>query len=184
MAGPIDASTQKRGFIKCYGLFWSADEVEWSPGSGNRGAYRLLGRVGQRRPSVAVCDFRQQRGIYVLYDHYGPYYVGLARDQDIGNRLRSHLRDHHQGKWDRFSWFGFRRVLNASDSDGMRKLGKYPNRLLTESKATIGDIEALLIQALGTHGRGNELQMKFASAQRWTQIQQHEADEYLDKVSR
>jgi hypothetical protein len=180
----IDGNTQKKGFIKCYGLFWSADEVEWSPGSGNKGAYRLLGRVGQRRQTVAVCDFRQQRGIYVLYDDYGPYYVGLARNQDIGNRLRSHLKDHHQGKWDRFSWFGFRRVLTACHPDGLLKLGKQPQRLLTESKSTIGDIEALLIQALGTQHRGNALEMKFASAQRWTSTACHEVDGYLDKVGR
>ena len=82
--------TRRRGFIRCYGLFWSADEVQWTPGRGQRHAYRLLGRIGQYRGKLEVCDFRTQRGIYVLYDHYGPYYVGLARDQAIGGRLRSH----------------------------------------------------------------------------------------------
>jgi hypothetical protein len=180
----VGASQARRGFIRGYGLFWNADEIEWSPGSGNARSYRLLGRVGKNRGAVAVCDFRAQRGIYVLYDDYGPYYVGLARDQDIGNRLRSHRTDRHEGRWDRFSWFGFRRVLTGCDPDGTRKLGKVPTRLLTESRWTIGDIEALLIQSLGTQHRGNRQEMRFAAAQRWTQVMLHEADEYLAKVQR
>lgn len=180
----VEPQKRRRGFIRAYGLFWSADEVDWTPGSGNRGAYRLLGRVGANRPTVMVCDFRTQRGIYVLYDDYGPYYVGLARDQPIGNRLRSHTKDFHRGAWDRFSWFGFRRVLSGCETDGTRKLGAVPAKLLAESKWTIGDIEALMIQSLGTHKRGNALQMRFAAAQRWTQVMRHEVDEYLAKVTR
>jgi hypothetical protein len=30
------------------------------------------------------------------------------------------------GNWDRFSWFGFRRVLKGKDDDGLQKLGKMP----------------------------------------------------------
>jgi len=171
-----------RGFIRCYGLFWSSDEIVWFPGAGNAHGYRLLGRLGTNRPTVQVCDFRPQRGIYVLYDHYGPYYVGLARDSSIGARLRIHHRDRHAGKWDRFSWFGFRGVLDRRLQDGTADLGVVPKRLLTESHWTIGDIEALLIQSLGTQHRGNSQEMRFASARRWTQVMQHEVDEYLSKV--
>lgn len=171
-----------RGFIRCYGLFWSADEVEWWPGRGKGDRFRLLGRVGQYRGKVEVCDFRRQSGIYVLYDDYGPYYVGLARGDSIGRRLRSHTRDRHAGKWDRFSWFGFRRVLTRRLSDGTRDLGDVPKRLLTESRWTIGDIEALLIQSLGTQHRGNWQEMRFAAARRWTQVMAHEVNRYLEKV--
>jgi hypothetical protein len=174
-----------RGFIRCYGLFWSVNEVEWSPGMGNKGGFRLLGRIGQYKGKLQVCDFRPLRGIYVLYDDYGPYYVGLARDQGIGGRLRRHHgRDRHAGKWDRFSWFGFQHVLTGSLLDGTRQLGKVPERLLTESKRTIGDIEALLIQSLGTQHRGNSQEMRFAVARRWTQVMAHEIDTYLERVQR
>lgn len=178
-----EPAQQRRGFIRGYGLFWSAEEVVWNPGSGQTGTYRLLGRVGHNRGTLAVCDFRPQRGIYVLYDDYGPYYVGLARDQDIGTRLRAHLGDHHTGRWDRFSWFGFRRVLTGCLPDGTRKLGKVPDRLLTESRSTIGDIEALLIQSLGTQHRGNRQEMRFASAQPWLQVMHHEVEKFLGRVS-
>ena len=154
--------------------------MRWSPGRGSRD-FRLLGRIGSNRPNLAICDFRNQRGIYVLYDDYGPYYVGLTRETPIGNRLRSHRKDRHAMKWDRFSWFGFRRVLQGTDG-GIRKLGKVPEHLLTESKWTIGDIEALLIQSLGTQHRGNVREMRFAAAQQWTQIVDLEVGDYSARV--
>jgi hypothetical protein len=107
-------------------LFWNVDEVEWFPGAGNRKRFRLLGRIGQRRGKLQVCDFRLVRGIYVLYDDYGPYYVGLARDRGIGGRLRRHRRDVHAGAWDRFSWFGFQYVLTGSLPDGTPNWARCP----------------------------------------------------------
>lgn len=175
---------RRRGLIRAYGLFWNGDEVTWTPGSGNKDAYRLLGRIGDNRPNVQVCDFRSQRGISVLDDDYGPYYVGLARDQAIGNRLRSHTRDLHEGRWDRFSWFGFRRVLEGCSRTAPTSWAWCPSVLLTESKWTIGDVEALLIQSLGTQERGNAQVMRFAAARRWTQVMRHEVDDYLWKVRR
>jgi hypothetical protein len=165
-------------------LFWSADEVEWNPGAGSSNRFRLLGRIGQNKGKLQVCDFRPVRGIYVLYDDYGPYYVGLARDAGIGRRLRRHRNDSHRDKWDRFSWFGFQHVLASSLTDGTRQLGAVPTRLLTESKRTIGDIEALLIQALGTQHRGNSQEMRFGVARPWTQVMAHEVDTYLERVKR
>lgn len=171
-----------KGFVRCYGMFWDREEVEWAPGAGNAGQFRLLGRVGKIRPKLQLCDFRTQRGIYVLYDDHGARYVGLARSQDIGNRLRDHTRDHLSDSWDRFSWFGFRRVLAGHDTIGLQRLGKVPDRLLANSEATIGDIEALLIQTLGTYRLGNIQQMRFASAERWEQVRRDEVDRYITRL--
>lgn len=44
---------------------------------------------------------RGHAGIYALYHGDALYYVGLATD--LMRRVRQHLKDHHQGKWDRFS---------------------------------------------------------------------------------
>jgi hypothetical protein len=44
---------------------------------------------------------RQRHGVYALYRRDKLYYVGLAKN--LRNRLKHHLRDKHQGKWDRFS---------------------------------------------------------------------------------
>jgi hypothetical protein len=174
----------RSGFIHAFGLFWNADEIDWSPGAGRDGQFRMLGRVGSARPRLRVCDFRPQRGIYILYDDYGPYYVGLVRDQPLGNRLRTHRRDRHAGNWDRFSWFGFRRVQEGQLRGGTRTLGAVPERLLSNSDKMIGDIEALLIQSLGTQKRANIVQMRFSQAEHWDQVMAHETDFYLGRLDR
>ena len=118
-----------------------------------------------------------------LYDDYGPYYVGLTRSDLLGSRLKSHCcRDRHRDRWNRFSWFGFRRVLTGRLADGTRTLGKVPERLLTDSKWTIGDIEALLIQALGTPGNAHK--ERFAQAEQWTQVMRDDVEFYLDRLDR
>jgi hypothetical protein len=81
--------------IRSYGLFWQCDEVNWHPGAGNKKAFRLLGRSGTNLPGLRLADFRDQRGIYVLYGDYGPHYVGLTRKRGLGLRLKHHLFDGH-----------------------------------------------------------------------------------------
>jgi hypothetical protein len=73
-------------------------------------------------------------------------------------------------------------VLTGQLADGTRVLGRVPARLLTDSRWTIGDSEALLIQALGTQHRANLMQMRFAQAERWEQVMAHEIDHYLSRL--
>jgi hypothetical protein len=165
--------------FKSFGLFWSAMDVEWSPGKGVRGAFRLLGRRGKNRPTLKLCDFRYQQGIYILYGNYGPYYVGLTREQGLGKRLKDHRFDQHKGRWDRFSWFGFRAVLRGTDALGLSRLRQLAELSLGSSKKAIGDIEALLIRSMGLSNVAN---MKFASATEWKQVRQHEVEHYMGKM--
>lgn len=168
--------------IKAYGLFWRADEIDWYPGSGNKQAFQLLGRIGHQRDTLRVADFRKQRGLYVLYDEYGPAYVGLSRKQDIANRLRSHWgNDHLQGKWDRFSWFGFRGVSESRDERGLQKLKTMPLTSKIAPAAAIADMEALLIWSLGP--RANKARMRFQDGEEWTQIAHDDCETYLQKVA-
>ena len=145
----------------------------------------MLGRLGKRGPNLQVCDFRFQRGIYVLYDDYGPYYVGLVRVGTLGNRLKQHRSDDHARSWDRFSWFGFAPVLKGPRyADGTQALGKVRDRLLTDSRWAIRDLEALLIQSLGTQMRGNSHQMRFAHGEHWEQVMAHEIPTYLERLEK
>jgi hypothetical protein len=165
--------------IKSYGLFWRTDEVAWNPGRGKKGEFRLLGRRGLNSGSIEAADFRQQHGIYILYGNHGPYYVGLARARGLGPRLKEHLTDRHGGKWDRFSWFGFRKVLERRDMHGLCTLANLAEATMTNPKAVIGDIEALLIKAMGL---SNISQMNFAAGECWTQIKKHEASKLLARL--
>ncbi|MBC6715711.1 GIY-YIG nuclease family protein [Aurantimonas sp. DM33-3] len=160
--------------VTSYGLFWRADEIEWFPGQGNRN-FRLLGRIGKNRPAIRVADFRRQQGIYILFDEYGPAYVGLAKGDRLGARLRDHHTDHLNGKWDRFSWFGFNVVGKTPDKEGILSLNQPSGAVTDDTSTTIGDLEALLIAAMGP--KLNLQKMRFKDAERWEQIGYWEWDE-------
>ncbi len=167
--------------ITSYGLFWRRDEIEWAPGRGNRNGFRLLGRLGANRPKLKVADFRHQQGIYILYDEYGPAYVGLTRAQGLGKRLKDHLSDHLADMWDRFSWFGFREP-GAVSSSGILNLETLPEtgELTEDTGTTIGDLEALLIQAIGP--KLNSSGMRFRNAFKWEQIYWDDIGIYLKRL--
>jgi hypothetical protein len=128
-----------------------------------------------------VADFQKQSGLYILYNNYGAYYVGVVWADRLGNRLRDHLEDGHRGNWDRFSWFGFRRVLRKPDRGGLSSLGPSvrhaPSMPGVSSGAAIGDIEALLIKAFGL--RSNKKQSAFRGRQEWKQMSKDQADEFI-----
>jgi len=44
-----------------------------------------------------------QHGVYALYKGSRLYYVGLATN--LKNRVKHHLQDKHEGKWDKFSLY-------------------------------------------------------------------------------
>jgi hypothetical protein len=165
--------------IKNYGLFWELNEVQWVPGKGRRRTFRLLGRRGRNRPGLRLADFRYQVGIYILYGNYGPHYVGLTRKQGLGKRLKDHLFDIHAGWWDRFSWFGFCETLEQRDHEGFRCLDRLPVLSLGQPAKMIGDIEALLIRAMGLRNRAD---MKFASEQRWEQVRRDEVNHFVARI--
>ena len=71
-------------------------------------------RVLQDYPQVAQDLIRGRNGIYALYRRDKLYYVGLATS--LMGRVKHHLRDRHNGKWDRFSVY-----LTAND-DHIREL--------------------------------------------------------------
>lgn len=166
--------------ITSYGLFWRASEIDWNPGAGNKDAFRLLGRVGSNRGHIRIADFRHQQGIYILYDDFGPCYVGLTRDQGLGKRLKDHTADGLKEKWDRFSWFGFRPMLKPRESSMVLKLGDLGTDISEDTSTTIGDLEALLIKAIGP--KINKSDMKFKNAEEWAQIEYDSIDKYLKRL--
>jgi hypothetical protein len=172
----------KSGFIRAFGMFWSRDEVDWW---GEEGDLQLLGRINKNRGALQVVNFWDQRGIYVLYNDHGPYYVGKTFDQALGVRLSQHQKEAspHRESWNRFSWFGWRRVLKGADPTGLQRLGQVPAGVLTDSRSSVADIEALLIEALGTRWVGNARSESFAAAVRWEQVLWNKQAEYLGKLT-
>ena len=99
--------------INNYGLYWQRELVFWGK---PKVAGHLLGIDATKKRSDPV-DFRDQVGIYVLYDDaFNLIYLGQA-GRGAGNklfdRLKAHRSDRLADRWSRFSWFGIRRVLET-----------------------------------------------------------------------
>lgn len=125
--------------ITSVGLFWHADAVFWGsqkkPGS-------LLGRPAKKKRDGST-DFRDQVGIYVLYADYAIVYAGQtgSGSQKLLYRLRQHRSDDLAERWNRFSWFGVRRVLGGG------KLSKEKSAFHPSLPTVLNHVEAVLIHA-------------------------------------
>lgn len=161
--------------ISSYGLFWRADEVDWYPGQGNDLA--LYGRRGKNLNTLQMCDFWIQSGIYILYGNLGSYYGGLTKR--LGFRLRHHLSNEHAGNWDRFSWFGFRRVLKGTDKYGLQKLGKLAAAKSVDLASVIKDLEALVLKAMSVRNANDS---HFTAGKKWEQVMLREIDKYFERL--
>lgn len=132
--------------IQNYGLFWSRDGVHWNFGRGGRGAFRgsLKGEIVRNRKPEIV-DFRNQVGIYCLYDNnFKLLYVGQA---GFGNatlfyRLRSHTGNDLAERWTKFSWFGLKPVL--FDERDVHTLDDVPQNQI-EVGQVLNSLEGILI---------------------------------------
>lgn len=140
----------------------------------------MLGRLGKILPGLRLADFNEQVGIYILYGNHGPYYVGLTK-KGLGGRLKNHTTDEHKGEWDRFSWFGFRKVLKGTDDNGLRNLGNMAEVEFGNPISDITDIEALLIRAMGLR---NIAHPNFKSAKQWERVKLDEVKNYMSRIAK
>jgi len=176
-AANMAQSDPGRSLITSYGLFWKVQDTEWVPG--RKVVRRMLGRNGSKRKSIEIADFWTQSGIYVLYGNYGLYYVGIAGR--LGPRLKRHLADTHAGKWDRFSWFGFKRVQSHRTPEGLLMLGKEESSSAIILSKARHDIEAILFRAFA--GAGNAKNPHFGNKLRqWEQIASVDSKKFLARV--
>jgi len=153
--------------IKNYGLMWRRDSVFWGRGS-NRG---LL----QGRRSGKIIDFREQVGVYVLYDEQRqPVYVGQAGQGHarLFNRLRSHRKDGLALRWQYFSWFGLLEVNKRGTLSGWDSPEK---RVRGSIRSTLNEIEGVLIAA--TEPAFNKQGGRFRGIARYRQVRNDEADD-------
>jgi Restriction Enzyme Adenine Methylase Associated/GIY-YIG catalytic domain len=94
---------------------------------------RLSWRVLDDYRDVVRDLIRRKSGIYALYRRDSLYYVGLA--SNLMMRLKQHLKDRHNGKWDTFSVYLTRHddqmkeleslLLRISRPDGNNQGGKF-----------------------------------------------------------
>jgi hypothetical protein len=80
---------------------------------------------------------RGKSGIYALYHNKNVYYVGLATN--LMGRIKAHLKDRHNGKWDRFSVYLTKRGSNLKELESLvlriiRKSGNAVSGKLARSR--------------------------------------------------
>jgi hypothetical protein len=126
--------------IQNYGLLWRRDDVFW-------GKPKVAGHLKgyPARSAFHVVDFREQQGVYCLYDdNFKLVYVGQAGANDnqrLFLRLRQHKVDALADRWTRFSWYGMRWVTNT------HRLAKEVVRTQTKPGDILNHVEAILISA-------------------------------------
>jgi len=127
--------------IRNYGFLWERSGVFFGkPG--------VSGTLLGSNDRVKKADFREQSGVYLLYDkNMRPVYVGQAGQGNarLFNRLKHHTDDHLWNRWEYVTWLGLCRV-NAT---GSLSLADRPDRRLAGQVAdALDEIEAVLIQVL------------------------------------
>lgn len=126
-------SNIRNGIINSYGIYWNRDLVHWK-------SYPNL--LGIQTQGASEVNFQAQIGIYLLHDARETIYVGQAIRQSLGERLRQHTVDRLNGRWDRFSWFGFYPV---NEDGSLEKISSTAELSMKD----LGDLlEAILIEAI------------------------------------
>lgn len=70
--------------------------------------------------------------------------------------------------------------IGAPKPNGIRQMLALENEISDNTQATIGDLEALLIRAIGP--KLNTAWMKFKNADHWDQVADYEEETYLPRV--
>ena len=159
-----------------YGLHWHIDRVKWGrPGKGHAGTLS-----GYRTETDGEVDFREQRGVYVLYDAgFNLLYAGQAGygNQRLYQRLHQHRFDALGERWSRFSWFGIDPVA-----------GRAGRRRLLETEPSVNDVgvilnhlEAILIASV--EPSLNRQGGKFGDALQYHQWYEEAEDAVLGKLA-
>lgn len=152
--------------IKNYGFLWERRYIyRGTGGDGNAGHLRGI-RNGKKREEI---DFREQIGVYVLYDQTQRIvYVGQAGNghANLFKRLRHHMVDDLRARWDYFSWIGFRGVnANGKLSDHQRVEGQVQKYLYSDA---LNEIEGILIEVI--EPKLNKQSGRLKQAQEYLQV--------------
>jgi len=95
---------------------------------------------------------RGYAGIYALYHHDKPYYVGLTTN--LFGRVNNHLKDRHKGQWDHFVIFRIKKVDYLKDIETLiTHLMPWPGNRVKGKVPRDGDINRILQQILTQHSR-------------------------------
>ncbi len=125
--------------IRNYGLMWDKEHIDFGHKKSSGTLYGI--EVGDKRGGTV--DFREQSGIYALYDSsFNLLYVGQtgSGDDKLLKRLNFHRNDHLSDRWRYVSWFGIR-FVTVKD----KQLSKSPGSRSIAIKSVLNHLEAISI---------------------------------------
>lgn len=125
-------AVDEAGVVKAFGMYWQRKLVDWS------NSPTLLGEQSRGAQQV---NFADQIGVYLLHDQGRTVYVGRTTEQPLGRRIYHHTYDRLNGRWNRFSWFGFLPV--RQDGSFVRDHDELPDQ-----EALITTLESVLIETV------------------------------------
>ena len=128
--------------IKNYGFLWDRDHIY-------RGAGSNAGHLKGTAPGLVTADFREQIGVYVLYDSAQRIvYVGQAGNGNatLFTRLKNHMDGQLWNRWQYFSWIGFKDV-NANGTLSAQQ-SVYSGVSGFKYSDALNEIEGILIEII------------------------------------
>ena len=134
--------------ILSLGARWRAADVYWRTAPKN-GQLRGVRVTALRSPEA---NFAHQSGIYILYADFVPIYVGQANKTLFSRLKQHHERDDLVGRWDCFTWFGFRKVVGGAKP----RLSKADANFSISTRQLLDHLEATLIHGFEPILNGQE----------------------------
>lgn len=128
--------------IKNYGFLWDRNYIY-------RGAGNNAGHLKGTASGLSTADFREQIGVYVLYDtSQRIVYVGQAGNGNatLFTRLKNHMDGQMWNRWQYFSWVGFKDV----NGDGSLSAQQNVNSGVSGFKYSdaLNEVEGILIEII------------------------------------
>jgi len=151
--------------IKNFGFLWERQHIY-------RGAGSKAGHLKGIAPGLAEADFREQIGVYVLYDSSQHIvYVGQAGNGNatLFTRLKNHMNDQLWNRWQYFSWIGFKDV----NADGSLSAQQTVDSVVSGFKYSdaLNEIEGILIEII--EPKLNKQSGRLKNAREYYQSQLH-----------
>lgn len=78
---------------------------------------KISSKIFSDYPKEITALVAKQHGVYALYKGPRLYYVGLATN--LKNRVKHHLKDKHEGKWDKFSLYLVRKTDHIKELESL-----------------------------------------------------------------
>jgi hypothetical protein len=167
-----ESPIENNKIINAFGIYWNRNLVLW------KSTPDLL---GMQYNGATEVNFKDQRGIYLLYDNREIIYVGQAIEQTLGQRLKQHISDRLSGRWDRFSWFGF---YSVNDKGHLLDRKKFE---YLDIQALANALEAILIESVEprqNRKQGNTLYGMEYLQQESPEIKKKKTEEFIRELTK